>query len=251
MTSQYPEFFTRFYDLIYNQLRNKVDHEFFLSEIKSSPGKTLEVGTGTGRFFRDALTHGADIYGIDVSPSMLEVLKENLNSTQHHRISKQSIVDFKFDFQFDLIIAPFRVMMHIIDKEEQLKAINNVFDHLAPGGEFIFDVFIPDLNFLLKELDNQTDFEGEYEPGKKVKRIASSRPEIMKQLIHVTFKFEWDDTDGQKSEKWSFPLRYFFRYELEHLIERSKFHNYKIIGDYLGKDLNENSKEFIVICEKS
>ena len=31
---------------------------------------------------------------------------------------------FTYDFKFDLIIAPFRVIMHLLDKEEQIKAIN-------------------------------------------------------------------------------------------------------------------------------
>jgi len=37
---------------------------------------------------------------------------------------------------------------------------------------------------------------------------------------------------------------------LEHLIERAEFKNYKILGDYLGNELSEKSKEFIVICQK-
>jgi hypothetical protein len=45
-------------------------------------------------------------------------------------------------------------------------------------------------------------------------------------------------------------MRFFFRYELEHLVERSLFRKYKILGDYKGNELTSQSKEFIVICEK-
>ena len=45
-------------------------------------------------------------------------------------------------------------------------------------------------------------------------------------------------------------MRFFFRYELEHLVERSKFECYKILGDYHGNELNQDSKEFVVICQK-
>ena len=246
----YPEIFARFYDLIYHQMRDHVDLDFFLDEIDQTGGKILEAGSGTGRLFTNALSSGADIFGIDISESMLNVLKSKITPDQSFRVSLLNILDFGFDFKFDLIIAPFRVMMHIEDKKEQLRAINNVYDHLNDGGRFIFDTFIPDLNQLISGLKDVVDFEGEYEPGRKVRRIVSTNPDLINQIIIVNFRMEWDENDIYKTEKWKVPLRYFFRFELEHLVERSKFRNYKIAGDYHGSELNNNSKEFIVICTK-
>ena len=246
----YPETFARFYDLIYHQMRDHVDLDFFLDEIDHTAGKILEAGSGTGRLFKDALSRGADIFGIDISESMLNVLKSKITSDQYFRVSLQNILDFSFDFKFDLVIAPFRVMMHLEDKKDQLRAINNVYDHLNDCGRFIFDIFIPDLNQLINGLKDVVDFEGEYEPGRKVRRIVSTKPDLINQIINVSFLMEWDENDIHKAEEWKVPLRYFFRFELEHLVERSKFTNYKIVGDYHGSELNNNSKEFIVICTK-
>lgn len=250
MENEYPKTFARFYDLMYHQLRDGVDNEYFINEIKQTNGRILEIGVGTGRFFIDALKFGTDIYGIDISKSMINILLSKLDIHQQKRVSIQNIIDFNYDFQFDLIIAPFRVMMHLLEKDEQIKALNNVYNHLKPNGRFIFDTFVPDLKQLINGLDNQTDFEGEYEPGKKVKRIVSTRPELINQVININFRLEWDEENKVKHEDWKLPLRFFFRYELEHLIERSKFENYRIIGDYQGNELNEKSKEFILICQK-
>jgi len=250
MSHEYPKNFARFYDVIYHQMRDGVDHDFHLNEIKQTKGKVLEIGVGTGRFFIDALNTRADIDGIDVSPEMVTVLLGKLDKKEHYRLSIQSIVDFSFDVKFDLIIAPFRVMMHVLEKEEQLKALNNVYKHLAPGGKFIFDMFIPDLKQLINGLQNVTDFDGEYEPGKKLKRIVSTQSDLINQIINIHFRFEWDENNKLLHEDWNFPLHFFFRFELEHLIERSEFTNYKILGDYNGNELNEKSKEFIVICQK-
>jgi SAM-dependent methyltransferase len=250
MTYEYPKNFARFYDVIYYHQRDGVDHEFFLNAISQTRGKMLEVGVGTGRFFTDALNRGADVYGIDVSKSMIEVLKSKLDAAQHHRVSLQNIVDFRFDFRFDLIIAPFRVIMHVLEKDEQLKALNNVYRHLNPGGKFIFDTFVPDLKQLNKGFDNFKDFEGEYEPGKQLKRFVSTKPDLINQLINIHFHLEWDENNTVRHDDWRVPLRFFFRYELEHLIERSDFEQYRILGDFLGNELNETSKEFIVICQK-
>jgi SAM-dependent methyltransferase len=181
---------------------------------------------------------------------MIDILYDKLDRSEHYRISLQNMIDFSFDFKFSLIMAPFRVIMHIPDKTDQLKAINNVWEHLEKGGRFIFDTFIPDLKMLVNGLKDVTDFEGEYEPGKKVRRIVSTVPDTVNQLINVSFRMEWDENGRQVSDTWTTQMRYFFRYELEHLVERSKFKKYRIAGDYQGNELNRDSKEFIVICQK-
>ncbi|GEM_PF-3908374 len=75
----YPEFIARFYDLIYQHVRNGTDNEFFLSKACHSRGKVLEIGVGTGRLFLNALNRGVDIYGIDISPAMINVLHGKMN----------------------------------------------------------------------------------------------------------------------------------------------------------------------------
>ncbi len=250
MTELYPEFFARFYDLIYHQMRDEADNDFYLDRINETGGKILECGVGTGRLFMKALENNAYIYGIDISPAMLDILKKKLAPEHHARISLQNIVDFRLNTQFDLIIAPFRVFMHLTDKNDQIKALNNVYNHLRKGGKFIFDAFVPDLKQLIKGLYNVTDFEGEYEPGKKVRRTVSTNPDLINQLINVSFLIEWDDKDGHNSRVWNSSMRFFFRFELEHLIERSKFKNYRISGDFACSELNADSKEFIISCTK-
>jgi ubiquinone/menaquinone biosynthesis C-methylase UbiE len=107
MITIYPTSFARFYDTIYHSLRDSVDNEYFLEQAGKTAGKVLEVGTGTGRLFMDALAGGADIYGLDISEPMLEILRNKLDPDQHYRLSQQNIVDFSYDFNFDLIMAPY------------------------------------------------------------------------------------------------------------------------------------------------
>ena len=147
--SLYPESFARFYDFIYKNLRDSADKSFFLNEIRQTKGKVLEIGTGTGRMFHEALESGADIYGIDNSEAMLSVLLGKIETKYKDRISLQSMVDFSFNFKFDKILAPFRVFMHLFSINGQLQTLNTIYRHLNPGGVFIFDVFYPDLKQLI------------------------------------------------------------------------------------------------------
>lgn len=250
MAAEYPHNFARFYDVLYGHLRKGVDNQFFLNQMALAEGPILEVGVGTGRFFVDALEAGHDVYGIDISTEMLSVLYKKLPKESHHRVTCQNILSFLYPFNFALIVAPFRVMMHVLSIEDQLKALNQVYYSLEPGGRFIFDVFVPDLAQLLHGLHDTVDFDGEYALGKRLKRIVNTKADLINQLIHVHFRLEWEEGGAWQHEDWKLPMRFFFRYELEHLLARSKFSEYKLLGDYAGGELNETSREFIVICQK-
>jgi SAM-dependent methyltransferase len=250
-TFEYPDFIARFYDVIYHRVRDAIDTRFYGNKILSVNGKVLEVGVGTGRLFKDALNKGADIYGIDISKSMVDVLKSNIPVAHHHRVKIGDAVTMKWDWKFDLIIAPFRVFSHIQSVEDQLAFLNNINVHLTDNGQFIFDVFVPSPFLLANGIKEQTDFEGEYEPGKQVKRIVSSVPDHVNQVLDVTMKLIWDDKNQVLEKEWKFKMRIFFRYELEHLVHLSDLELDTIYGNYLQQPLDNKSSEFIVVCRKS
>jgi SAM-dependent methyltransferase len=247
--AEYPEYIARFYDVIYAHLRT-ADRDYFLRTILAAKGPVLEIGVGTGRFFIDALHGGADIYGVDLSESMLHQLRKKLESEHHHRIFHQDARSLHLDRKFDLIVAPFRVFSHLIEPDDQLQALNSIYDHLNPGGRFLFDVYVPDLSLLLNGINEQVDFDGEYAPGKKLKRTVSAKADIIRQVSAVKMKLTWDDDSGERTESWHMPMRFFFRYELEHLVRRSKLTLKNIFGDYEEHELDHDSKDFIVVCER-
>ena len=245
----YPEFIARFNDVIYAHLRT-VDRDYFLNEILATKAPVLEVGVGTGRFFIDALSQGADIYGIDVSAAMLDQLKEKLDQAHHHRVFHQDARSLNLNKRFDLVVAPFRVFSHLIDVDDQIQALNSIHDHLNPGGRFIFDLYVPDLKILQNGINNETDFDGEYAPGKKLKRVVSAKADLVSQTNKVTMTLTWDEEGGQKTSSWQLLMRFFFRYELELLVARSKLKLEHIYGDYEGHELSSESRDFIVVCRR-
>jgi SAM-dependent methyltransferase len=247
---KYPEYFARFYDLIYHQIRDGVDNDFFLSKITAAKGRVLELGVGTGRFFADGISRGVDLYGIDISESMLNVLRGKLPDTMHYRIRQGDAVTMQWEFKFDLIIAPFRVLSHVLEVRDQRALLNNVYDHLNPGGAFIFDLFVPNPQLLANGIENLTDYSGEYEPGKSIKRIVWSKPDLVNQILNITMKFIWDEGEEIIEKEWNMKLRFYFRYELEHLVSSSKLHLESIYGDYKEGQLCPDSKDFIVHCLK-
>ena len=250
MDTPYPSSFARFYDLIYHKVRPDVDTAFFLGKMKEANGPVLEVGTGTGRFFLQALNDGADVYGIDISPAMLEVLKARIGEKDLHRVSLQDIRDFHTGFPFSLVIAPFRVFMHLTETADQLRALNHVYDNLVDGGQFIFDLYVPNPGLLAAGLKDFMDFEGEFEPGNVVRRFVTSHSDLVTQVNHLSMRFDWNEGEDNFSDTWNSELRFFFRYELEYLLQQSEFRSYSIFGDYMESPLSADSKDFVVVCKR-
>jgi len=246
----YNETVTRFYDPVYDKVLSKDGLKFYHEEIMDIKGAVLEAGVGTGRIFVPALQSGADIYGIDYSEMMLRKLKEKISGKDYNRVSHQDMREFSLDKKFKLVISPFRVFQHLLTINDQLKALNRIYEHLEPGGKLIFDVFNPDLKRLTQDADNIPEFNGEYEQGKKLQRFATIRYDNINQILNLTFKFVWDENGSEKTDEFSTPLRYYFRYELENLIARTKFKLEKIYGDFKRNELSNQSKEFVVVCSK-
>jgi len=247
----YTETMVRFYDLMYERILDKSNKEFYLKEINKSKGPVLEIGTGTGRIFLPALESGTDIYGIDISENMQKYLKNKLDAMEHYRLIFADMRDFKLERKFNLIIAPFRMFSHLLTIDDQLSALGKVKEHLAENGKFIFDVFLPNLELINKGNEYSLIFEGEYEPGKSVKRYESAGPDYINQLQHVLFKYEWDNDGGKSSEIIEFAFRYFFRYELENLVARSGLKLEKMYGDFEYNDFGTESKNMVCVCSKS
>jgi SAM-dependent methyltransferase len=245
----YPGFVADYYDTIYSVVRSGIDTDYYLGEVAKAGGPVLEIGVGTGRFFMEALARGADIYGIDISEPMIDVLKDKLETRHHQRIWVEDILQMNLNRTFDLIIAPFRVFSHILTVEEQLRALNKVYDHLNDNGRFIFDLYVPNLSYLVQGINEQVDFEGIYR-GQKLTRVTSMKADLINQVSWVTMTFHLVEGKKLRSDTWTFPMRFYFRYEIEHLIRRSKLHLVKIMGDFAGNDLQPDSKEFIIVCGK-
>ncbi len=245
---EYPDFFAKFYDIIYDKIRTSVDINYYLNKILDCKGSVLEVGVGTGRIFREALNKGADIYGIDVSRSMIDILRSNLPEEHQNRVFVKDARDFNLGVKFDLIVMPFRTFSHFIDTDDQLKVLNNIHHHLNPDGRLIFDVFNPDLSLMKEGLENFTDFEGEYESGKLLKRIVSMKTDFAHQIINSKFVFEWVEDNKINKSLWDSQLRYFFRYELENLIRLSNLRLINIYGDFEEGSITDLSKDFLVVC---
>jgi hypothetical protein len=71
------------------------------------------------------------------------------------------------------------------------------------------------------------------------------------QVNDVEMIYHLANTDGSTERiVQSFPFRYFFRYEMEHLLDRCGFKVVDLFGDFDRSPLADNSPDMIFVAEK-
>jgi SAM-dependent methyltransferase len=251
VSEPYPDLIARFYDAVYAKVRDGVDNDWYLQQMTAAPGPVLEIGVGTGRLFAEARRRGIDAWGIDLSPAMIGCCRAKLAPEDRGRVSVADAVTMRPGRQFALVCAPFRVLSHVHGTADQLRLLDAVHDCLVPGGAFIFDLYVPNLRFILEGLPEHVDFDGEYAPGRRLRRIVTSSPgDLSCQRNRVRMRFRWDEADGEHEDEWSFDMRFFFRFEIEHLVARSKLVLGAVHGDFADGPLTADSREFVVRCRR-
>lgn len=251
------EFLSEFYDVSNQDLK---DVDFLVDYARKANGRTLELGCGTGRVLIPTALAGYEITGLDMSPFMLRKCREKINKQSksvQERIAliPGNMVDFSIDETFSLVTIPFRTFQHLISTKEQKGCLRSIYEHLRPRGRLILDLFHPFLPRLYEPnyLDEMEDFSGRKLPdGREVSRTHRMRSvHHNQQYLEIENIYYVSSPDGRK-ERYiqSFPFRYFFRYEVEHLLELSGFKVLELFGDFDRSKLSSDSPEMMFVAEK-
>jgi SAM-dependent methyltransferase len=263
MTGQYGgyhEFVAEYYDAQYNR-RNDKDVGFYVSCSEKSGGRTLELGCGTGRVLIPAAEAGCEITGLDFSPYMLQKCREKLakqpeDVQRRVKLVRDDMTDFNTREKYALVSIPFRPFQHLMTVREQKACLACIHRHLKPHGRLVFDVFHPNPARLVPNPEYTVEREDLPETalpdGRKLRRTSRAAGFHREQqfndyelVLYVTHP------DGRTERLVdAFPMRYFFRYELEHLLELSGFKVVDLFGDFDKSAFGSDSPEMIFVAEK-
>ncbi len=250
--SEYDEyaFLAEFYDFVV-PYRERRDVEFFVEMARESGGPVLEVGCGTGRVLIPTARAGIPILGIDSSRQMLARCQEKLAAESEDVRNRVHLLQAdmrEFDTEhafgrqlgsnFRLATLPFRPFQHLLTAEDQLACLHMIRRHLEPRGKLILDVFNPSLPHIAA-LSDVSEIIGE-EPeftmpdGRRVQRTHRILDrDWFNQVAAVEMIYRVTHTDGRNEELvHRLRMRYFFRFEAEHLLARAGFEVEALYSDY-------------------
>jgi SAM-dependent methyltransferase len=110
-------------------------------------GRALELGIGTGRVALPLAERGVEVHGIDLSRAMVAKLREKPGGD---RIPVE-IGDFastRVAGTFSLAYLVFNTINNLTTQAEQVACFCNAAAHLEPGGCFLIEVGVPQLQRL-------------------------------------------------------------------------------------------------------
>ena len=118
----------------------------FLAELAGT-GAALELGIGTGRIAIPLNQRGVRVHGIDLSPDMVAQLR----TTPGADGVGVTIGDFattRVDGRFMLAYLVRNTILNLTTQASQVACFQNVAAHLEPGGCFVIEVMVPELQRL-------------------------------------------------------------------------------------------------------
>lgn len=222
--------------------QERQDVGFFVEAAKESGGPVLEVGCGTGRVLIPTARAGVEITGLDLSPHMLEVCRGKLAVEPEEVRARVRLVEgdmrqFELGQTFQLVTLPFRPFQHLTTVEDQLACLGCLRRHLAEDGRLILDIFNPKMESLVQtafgeELSEEPEFS--MPDGRKViRRHKVVSRDIINQVNYVELIYYVTHPDGRQERLvQAFPMRYFFKFEAEHLLARAGFEVEQLYADY-------------------
>jgi SAM-dependent methyltransferase len=241
--------------------RERKDVAFFVEAAKEAGGPVLEVGCGTGRVLIPTAREGVEIAGLDLSPQMLKICREQVERESPEVRSRVRLVEadmraFSLDRTFRLATLPFRPFQHLLTVEDQLACLACIHRHLEPGGRLVLDVFNPSLEGLTRDnLGREMAAEPEFTmpDGRRVVRkhkMISRDP--FQQVIRTDLVYHITHPDGRRERLvHALTMRYFFRFEAEHLLARAGFEVEALYADYDKSPYgSKNPGELIFVARK-
>ncbi|BCL81847.1 antibiotic biosynthesis protein [Ktedonobacteria bacterium brp13] len=249
------------YDLEY-QSQSEQDLPFWRELLtRYAPERVLELACGSGRIGLDAL-HVPGTFlleGLDVDKGMLQAYKRKLASEAEDKRARVTLheadmcdYDLPNKGTFDLIVLPFNSICHLYELEQQFAAFETTFAHLAPGGRFVVDTFLPDIDYLSNALNRPSNvyMEDEIESpdGDFTMMLYTTRRfDQIEQTQHITWTHEKYFESGENERYLSrLDMHVFFPRELQMLFLASGFSIDAIYGDYQWKPLGKGTRQIVV-----
>ena len=101
--------------------------------------RVLDVGCGVGRWSRRLAARGAQVTGIDLSPTMIAEARRRAQAdgiAGRCRFATQNLADLDAGAPFDLVLGV-TVLQHILEPAALHAALARMTQHLAPGGRMV------------------------------------------------------------------------------------------------------------------
>jgi len=209
----------------------------FLVE-SAGDGRALELGIGTGRIALPLAQRGVPVHGIELSNAMAARLRAKPGG-EGIGVTIGDFATATVAGTFSVAYLVFNTIMNLTTQAAQVACFRNVAAHLRPGGCFVIEVGIPDLQRL--------------PPGETVRPFDVSDTHLGFDEYDVAnqglISHHLGIVDG-RAERVSMPFRYVWPAELDLMAELAGMRLRERWSDWRRAPFTSDSRGHVSVWEK-
>ena len=202
-------------------------------------GAALELGIGTGRIAIPLSRRGVRVHGIELSPDMVAELRAKAG-TDDIGVTVGDFAATRVAGRFTLAYLVRNTIMNLTTQDEQVTCFANVAAQLEPGGCFVIEVIVPQLQRL--------------PPGETVRPFTVTPAHLgfeeFEVATQIAVSHHYWVVDG-RLETLSAPFRYVWPSELDLMARLAGMTLRERWGDWDRAPFTSDSRSHVSVWEKT
>ncbi|WP_422753983.1 class I SAM-dependent DNA methyltransferase [Micromonospora sp. WMMD708] len=199
-------------------------------------GPVLEFAIGTGRVAVPLAARGVPVTGIELSAPMIAQLRTKVDADTIPVVAGD-MATAAAPGEFSLVYLVYNTIANLLTQAEQVACFRNAARHLAPGGRFVVELWVPELR---KLPPGQQAVVWHSEPG----YVGLDTYDVLTQHV-VSHHFRFGD--GRQAELFRTPHRYVWPAELDLMGQLAGFTLESRHADWTGGEFTAESRSHVSV----
>ncbi|MBO4205260.1 class I SAM-dependent methyltransferase [Micromonospora echinofusca] len=199
-------------------------------------GRALEFAIGTGRIAVPLAERGVPVTGIELSPAMIGKLRTKADDATIPVVVGDMATALA-PGEYTLVYLVYNTISNLLTQAEQVACFRNAARHLAPGGRFVVELWVPELR---KLPPGQQATVWHCEPG----YIGLDTYDVLHQHV-VSHHFHFDDS--RQARLFRSPHRYIWPAELDLMAQLAGFTLESRHADWTGAEFTAGSRSHVSV----
>ncbi|MEV7477496.1 MULTISPECIES: class I SAM-dependent methyltransferase [Streptomyces] len=201
-------------------------------------GRALEFAIGTGRVAVPLAERGVPVSGIELSQPMLDQLRTKADEAAVP-VVVGDMATVRVPGEFQLVYLVYNTLSNLLTQAEQVACFRNAARHLAPGGRFVVELWVPELRALPP---GQQAVVWESAAG----YIGLDTYDVLRQQV-VSHHFRFDAEAGREASLYRSPHRYIWPAELDLMAELAGMKLESRHADWTGEEFTAESRSHVSV----
>ncbi|GAA3455233.1 MULTISPECIES: class I SAM-dependent DNA methyltransferase [Dactylosporangium] len=204
-------------------------------------GPALEFAIGTGRIGVPLHAAGVPVTGIELSGPMLQRLRAKADEAAIP-VVVGDMATTTAPGEYTLVYLVFNTISNLLTQAEQVECFRNAARHLVPGGRFVIELWVPELQ---KLPPGQAAVVFGTEPG----YLGLDTYDVLNQrVVSHHFTFDYDGTRGARLSRS--PHRYIWPSELDLMGQLAGFTLESRHADWAGAEFTAGSRSHVSVYRR-